>query len=424
MPGPSQTASHPPAQPRKQPSMDVLIQRQIDTISTGNGAYLETFLRAARAADLHVRLVFAPWHAFGNRPWSRIHPQLAALAAEVAWPRTVKLGSRFISLAPRVWVRFGVRLVKEALMRAGVRMVIPSYLGKPLTSDEAAITAAVCKARPATITVAEYSSLGPVLKLLGPGSLHGCLMHDLLSDRASRFRAAGREIDFQICSREEEMSWIESCRVLFFASANEMQVVAPLLPDATGLWLRPDSRPFGLADAKGPARLVFVGTVHAGNEESINHFLADIWPGLSTRLPALELWIAGSIGKRLTPAQASLPGVRVLGRIERLEEIGGPQSIGIAPTRMATGISIKVAEYLMLGMPCIAYPLALEGFGDVLDDLVIRANNPEAFRDRIIELVEDDARREDLSARAWREARGLLANDIVVDYFKSLHQHA
>lgn len=407
-----------------QTRMDVLIQRQLDTVATGNGAYLETFLRTAKQAGMRVRLVFAPWHAFGNRPWSKIHPRLRVLVDEVEWPKTLRLGDRFISLAPRIWVRFAIRLAKEALMRAGLKLVIPSYLGKPLPTDEARIVADVCNARQAKITVAEYSSLGPVLKLLRPGTIHSCLMHDLLSDRADRFRTAGRTIDFRVCSREEEISWIDSCETLFFASANEMQIVAPLLPKANGLWLRPESRPFSISNVSGPPRLVFIGTVHAGNEESVNHFLADIWPDLIERFPSLELWIAGSIGKRLSKDQSSLPGVRILGRVDQLEDIGGAQSIGIAPTRMATGISIKVAEYLLLGMPCVAYPLALEGFGDLLDELVICASDPNSFRDRIVELIEDQSRRNDLSSRARRKARSLLANDTVVDYFRSILQLA
>ena len=44
-------------------TMTLLVQRQLDAITTGNGAFLETFLRTAKAAGFRVRIVFAPWHA-------------------------------------------------------------------------------------------------------------------------------------------------------------------------------------------------------------------------------------------------------------------------------------------------------------------------------------------------------------------------
>ena len=78
-------------------TMTLLVQRQLDAITTGNGAFLETFLRTAKAAGFRVRIVFAPWHAFGNRPFASIHPRLRALIDEVVWEGTVEAGGRYWS---------------------------------------------------------------------------------------------------------------------------------------------------------------------------------------------------------------------------------------------------------------------------------------------------------------------------------------
>jgi glycosyltransferase involved in cell wall biosynthesis len=109
-----------------------------------------------------------------------------------------------------------------------------------------------------------------------------------------------------------------------------------------------------------------------------------------------------------------LPGVKVLGRVDSLESIGGAHAIGIAPTRFATGTSIKVAEYLLLGMPCVAYPLALEGFGQTLDDLVVVANGPDALATEILSLASDPARRAALSANARQHASSRLSHDAAI----------
>jgi glycosyltransferase involved in cell wall biosynthesis len=106
----------------------------------------------------------------------------------------------------------------------------------------------------------------------------------------------------------------------------------------------------------------------------------------------------------------------LLGRVEKLEDIGGPHAIGIAPTRLATGVSIKVAEYLMLGMPVVAYPLAMEGFGGRLDGMVEIADAPDAFANTIIRLLNDKTEREKLSDGAPARTREILSNQEVADF--------
>ncbi len=393
------------------PVMDILVQRQLDNMATGNSAYLETFLRMVKRSGMDIRVVFAPFQSFGNRPWASVHPRLASLASDIIWPGAIKVGSRYWSVSPRIWTRFAIRLVKEAARRLGANIVIPSYLGKEISNEEAAIMARVCDANPSAITLAEYSSLGPALKKLTSNTLHACLMHDLLSDRAERFREGGQVIDFDETSLETEIDWLSSCDLIFFISANELAKVKLHLPATQMVWVPPDAPDYQATEDTGPPRVVFIGTIHGGNTEAINHFLDDVWPGIRAKAPTLDFRIAGSIGKVLTPARAALPGVNVLGRVDSLETIGGANAIGIAPTRFATGTSIKVAEYLLLGMPCVVYPLALEGFGDALDDLVVIAAGPDALAAQILNLANDSARRAALSESARQHARDRLSHD-------------
>jgi len=398
--------------------MDVLVQRQLDNMATGNSAYLETFLRMVKRAGMDIRIVFAPWQSFGNRPWASVHPRLADLTKAVVWPGAVKLGGRYWSLSPRIWTRFAVRLGKEAARRLGAAIVIQSYLGREISAQETARVARVCDADPAAITLAEYSSMGPALKTLKAATIRACLMHDLLSDRAERFREGGQVIDFDETTLETEIGWLSVCDLIFFISANELAKVQRRLPDAQMAWVppdAPDAPDYQTTENAGEARAVFIGTVHGGNAEALNHFLDDVWPLVRAKAPALDFWIAGSIGKTLTPARAALPGVKVLGRVESLESIGGANAIGVAPTRFATGTSIKVAEYLLLGMPCVVYPLALEGFGKALDDLVVTAAGPEGLAAEIVDLANNPERRRALSDKARAEARRRLSHDAAIE---------
>lgn len=404
--------SEPQATPdSKRPVMDILVQRQLDNMATGNCAYLETFMKMVRRSGSEMRLVFAPWQSFGNRPWASVHPRLANLTTSILWPGAIKFGSRYWSLSPRIWTRFAIRLAKEAARRLGATITIPSYLGREISDQEATIVARACDASPSAITLAEYSSMGPALKKLKSKTIRSCLMHDLLSDRAERFREGGQVIDFDETGFDTEIGWLSACDVIFFISANELAKVKQHLPDVQMVWVPPDAPDYQTSENTGEPRVVFIGTVHGGNAEALNHFLDDVWPKVRAKAPALDFWIAGSIGKTLTPARAAIPGLKVLGRVESLETIGGANAIGIAPTRFATGTSIKVAEYLLLGMPCVVYPLALEGFGNVLDDLVVSAPGPDALAAEILDLAGNGPRRLALSDGARQHARARLSHD-------------
>lgn len=398
--------------------VNILVQRQLDTVSTGNGAYLETFLRVIDRAGLTTRIIFAPRHSFGNRPWAGIHPRLSALIDEVIWPGTIKVGGRYWSYSPRVWGRFLIRAMKAVGQRLGINSFIPSYLGRPMSGAEEIELAKACDRNPGVITIAEYSSLGPVLSRLKNPTRRGVLMHDLLSDRGKIWREKGELPDLYEATFEQEAAWCSSAELMIYASANELDKLQAALPDTEAVWLRPEPPTYGQTNATGKARVVFLGTTHGGNTDALNHFLSDIWPLVTDRLPDLEVWVAGSIGAILGPEQVGQTGVKVLGRVEHLEDIGSSDSIGVAPTRLATGISIKVAEYLMLDMTCLAYPLALEGFKSALDDLVTLVDTPEQFADAIIASVEAADQREARAAQSRANAAKILDNREVEQFIQ------
>jgi hypothetical protein len=73
----------------------------------------------------------------------------------------------------------------------------------------------------------------------------------------------------------------------------------------------------------------------------------------------------------------------------------------------------------MLGMPVVAYPLAMEGFGGRLDGMVDVADTPEAFADTVLHLLADDAERKRLSDGAPARTREILSNQEVADFLNA-----
>jgi hypothetical protein len=411
------------AEPSPKPVLNMLVARQLDAMTTGNDAYLMVLLRAARKAGMAVRLVFAPTMSFSNRPWLRLHDRYWEVADAHAWPGSVLVGKTFWSLSPTVWGRFALRLVKEALRRAGMKGWAArdrTFLADVPWETEASALAEASDAVPSACAVAEYSSLGPILKRLKNTKRKAVLLHDLFAARADAFKDKGKT-DHTAMTFEQEAERCAPADLLIYASLNEAQRFDPLLPGRTSVWLRPEVPEHAIiADPAKPARAVFLGTRHGGNRDAVIHLVDDIWPKVRAKAPDAKLWIVGSIAQDLTPVQAASPGVEILGRVEQLGSVGGGQSIGLAPTRIASGVSIKVAEYLRLGMSCIAYPVALEGFGPSLNDVVDVVQGADAFADRVVALLSADEERQRLGARGRIEAVKRLDNRQLIDVLKAI----
>lgn len=398
-----------------QQRLDIVVQRQLDTMTTGNNAYLQTFLVAANNAGFSVRVVFAPWRSFGNRPWASVHPQLDKLISEIAWPSSVRIGGRYWSTSPRIWWRFGSRALKEIACRLGLDLQIPTYFSTPLQPNEQKKVTKLLNGDLADITVAEYSSLGPVLKDLPTDkTVQAVLMHDVLSDRGPALRAGGFVPNFTEVAAEQEESWIATSKLNIYASRNEMENFGPRIQGAKNLWLRPSVPHFSEPPEEGVPRMVFIGTDHAGNTDSVEHFYEAMWPKIREEIPDAQLYIAGSTGPALPKQIQTADGIHVLGRVDNLADLGGPQSVTIAPTRVATGVSIKVAEYLLLRTACVAYPRAIQGFGGALEGLLEVCGTESEFAEAVIRLLRSDQERRNLANRAGREAPISLANTEVI----------
>jgi hypothetical protein len=403
-------------------TVTIMVARRLDAVTTGNDAYLMVLLRAVRAAGLSIRIVFAPTMSFSNRPWLRLHDAYWAAIDGHAWPGAILIGRTFWSVSPRVWARLVLRVFKEVLRRTGLDKSKPhSFLADVPWDSEARALAAAADATRSELVVAEYSSLGPVLERLQGDASKAVFLHDLFSSRAEAFRNAGDKPDHETITIEEEAARCRPADTLIYASLNEAARFGPLNPGKMAVWLRPEVPEHAIAeDPAVTPRAVFLGTRHGGNKDALNHLVADIWPLVRAKKADAELWIVGSVIADLDPALAQTPGVRSLGRVEQLGAIGGASSIGLAPTRIASGVSIKVAEYLRLGMPTVAYPLALEGFGQKLDDLVEIETGPQAFADRIVSLLGDYAGRVERGARGRGEAGKRLDNSELVNLLRGL----
>lgn len=391
----------------------IMVRRQLGALRTGANVYLSVLLEELRTAGFAVHLVFAPESSFGSLPVAMVGRHFEARCDGLSWPRTLRVGRVFMSLSPRVYGRFLRRVWREVSSRLLNRQ-LPTRLGRvsePLNTAEAAATATVVNALAPDLVVAEYSALGPVLEeITAAGVVKGVLLHDLFSMRAQAMRDLERPVDFADLTLQEEASLCEAADLLIYASQAERAVFQPLLPDRAHVWLAPHCASSPGIPPSGHPKALFMGVRHSGNLDAIEFLMDEIWPKVIARKTDAELWIVGEIGYSMRPEWRRMPGVKVLGIVEDLKPFGGPDTIGLAPTRVASGISIKLADYMRLDMAVLASDVALEGYGHALDGLVETAKSPEDFADQLVDLLTGHDQRHALARRSRSEGLRLGGN--------------
>ncbi len=387
--------------------------RRLDDMRSGSAVYLRTCMDAAIQAGYEVRLVCLPDTAIGNKAWCKVQGEFTERAI-IHWPSTLKIGGTYVSTSPKVWARFiwriGVAGLSKLKINLGGFTKVTSLLGVVPSKSELQRTAKIVQALKPEMVVVEYSSLGPLFSLLPEVKQKAVFHHDLFSHRAKTFRESGWEPDHFELSFEDEVARFADANGFIYASRNELEAVKKVRPDAEHAWLRPMvTTRRDAAKLRDDACAVYVGANHAGNRDALVHFLDEIWPLVLEAEPNARLKVVGDIG-HATPSAATTPNVDILGRIPDLADLAGPDAIGIASTRLASGVSIKIAEYLALGMPVVSYPMGVDGFGDALDAAVLRAETPREYADRMIELFRSKELRAQYAEAAFKTAETELSH--------------
>jgi hypothetical protein len=389
----------------------LLIKRRLDDSASGSAVYLLDFLRCLTDSGFAIHLVIAPEAGFGNNPLMPLDPAFERVANSIVFPGSIRIGRLRISLSWRVWTRAAGalrRVLRAAVARADEQAIL-SRLGKVLATSELAALTAAANRLPADLVVAEYSSLGPALAAC-TAPCRAVLLHDLFSLRAQSFFAQGLDPDHVVIPIEVEAARLASANLCLYASISEQRALEPFLPGAEHVWLPPRPPCAEPPDGGGTPRVVFLGVQHGSNADALELLLQEIWPGVRRAVPEAELWVVGEIGSLV---DAPPEGVRVLGRVDTLAGLGGPDAIGVAPNRVGSGVSIKITTYLGLGMVVLALPTALDGYDGQLDDLVVIAPDVETFRTELVALLRDPARRRAIATRGFQRVRSRLDQEEV-----------
>ena len=139
----------------------------------------------------------------------------------------------------------------------------------------------------------------------------------------------------------------------------------------------------------GGPNLVFTGNMdYWPNADAVQWFVADVFPLLKRRYPSANFHVVGANPGRDVARLATIPGVRVTGRVADTRPFIAHADACVVPLRIARGIQNKVLEAMAMGRPVVASPQAFEGVRATAGQDLLVADGAGATADRIAEVLD------------------------------------
>lgn len=126
------------------------------------------------------------------------------------------------------------------------------------------------------------------------------------------------------------------------------------------------------------------------NQEGLIWFLDECWPEILERYPDLIFYIGGRNAPNWLQKKLDRPSVVFLGEVPDAYEFMNSKSIMVVPLHSGSGMRIKVIEGMALGKSIVTTKVGTEGIATTSGENILVADEPEAFVNAVIELVEDE----------------------------------
>jgi glycosyltransferase involved in cell wall biosynthesis len=145
--------------------------------------------------------------------------------------------------------------------------------------------------------------------------------------------------------------------------------------------------------------VLFVGNKTAPNRQSIEYFLAEIWPTVRRQVPDARLRIVGRVCQYLSAAQ---PGVHLVGEVADLGDEYSRAQVVVAPlVTGSAGVKTKVAEGFRYGRVVVTTSLGVDpSLPDQFDGAALIADTPQDYATATIRVLTDASLRTAMEVRS------------------------
>lgn len=159
------------------------------------------------------------------------------------------------------------------------------------------------------------------------------------------------------------------------------------------------------AGRRDPELLFLGGFGHPPNVDGLLWFVRAIWPAIRCAVPAARLTVIGRNPTAEVKDLAKVEGVDVIGYVPELAPYLDRAALMVAPLRFGAGVKTKVVEAMAAGLAVVTTHVGVQGLDVTSGEHLMIADEPEEFARRVIELLGDPERVEQIG----RAGRGYVA---------------
>jgi polysaccharide biosynthesis protein PslH len=177
------------------------------------------------------------------------------------------------------------------------------------------------------------------------------------------------------------------------------------------------------AEAPRTADLVFVGSMDwMPNIDGAQWFVREVLPVIRKRKPRCSVAFAGRKPSRVVLDLAKDPLIQVTGTVPDVRPYLWGATLSIVPLRAGGGTRLKIFESMAARVPVVSTTIGAEGLPLDNGTQIHIADEPQAFADRCIELMEDEAARLRMAQAAWDKVSSHFSWEAVSKEFERLLQ--
>jgi glycosyltransferase involved in cell wall biosynthesis len=164
-------------------------------------------------------------------------------------------------------------------------------------------------------------------------------------------------------------------------------------------------------DGREPYTMLFLGSFrHLPNEEALRWFVSQVFPKILDKEPRAKLVIIGSDPPprhALPDAGANADSIELIGFVDDVRTALAKYSVFLCPILSGSGVRVKLLEAFAAGIPVVSTYKGAEGLAHDDGEYCALADDPGAFADHVVDLLEDQGK----ALRMARAARAFVTEE-------------
>jgi glycosyltransferase involved in cell wall biosynthesis len=247
-----------------------------------------------------------------------------------------------------------------------------------------------------------------------------------LADGARRpaSRIAMRRVATQLCEHEREANAASDALVAISAADLERFRALGFAKPATVIPIGIDTGACAPVPV-GSRGIFFIGSLdYRPNAEGLLWLADEVMPRVRRLAPSLAVVAAGSNAPAELVRKAEEAGIRMVGQVPDAREFMAASGVMAVPLHSGSGVRVKIAEAMALGVPVVSTSLGAEGLSLESGRELVIADGADAFAQALVS-VEGDAA---LRARLAAASRDFVARELdreqlgrrLLDFYRGL----